>query len=112
MTSTQQKGISTERVCNPTAVNFIDLECAICHDILWKPVACQSCETPFCSPCIQQWLKGTYAFDIQIWSADSNQWLDFDDDYLNQQNPYDKQEVVHLKVLRTSGKVFQEDRFL
>ncbi|CAF1614067.1 unnamed protein product [Adineta ricciae] len=59
MTSTQQKGISTERVCNPTAVNFIDLECAICHDILWKPVACQSCETPFCSPCIQQWLKGT-----------------------------------------------------
>ena len=61
---------------------------------------------------IQQWLKGTYSFDIEIWSSDINQWVDFDDDYLKQQNPYNNQKEVHLSVLRTSGKVFQEDRFL
>ncbi|UJR09820.1 hypothetical protein I4U23_014046 [Adineta vaga] len=58
MTALQQKGLSPDRVCNPNDVNFVDLECPICHDILWKPVACQVCETPFCSPCIHQWLKG------------------------------------------------------
>ncbi|CAF1647222.1 unnamed protein product, partial [Adineta ricciae] len=56
---------------------------------------------------ILQWLKGTYAFDIQIWSPNSSQWLDFDDDYINQQGPYGKQSEVHLKVLRTSDGRFR-----
>ncbi len=57
MTSTQKKGLSSNRVCGPPGVNIIDLECNICHDILWKPVACQTCETPFCSACVNQWVN-------------------------------------------------------
>ncbi|CAF2064224.1 unnamed protein product, partial [Rotaria magnacalcarata] len=29
--------------------------CSICHMILWKPVACKTCENSFCSDCINQW---------------------------------------------------------
>ncbi|CAF3763715.1 unnamed protein product [Adineta steineri] len=57
MTSTQQKGLSRDRVSNSSDFNFTDLECALCHEVLWKPVACQLCETPFCHPCIHQQLK-------------------------------------------------------
>jgi hypothetical protein len=57
MTSTQQKGLSADRVRNPSDVSFSDLECPICHDIVWKPVACQTCETPFCSACVHKWLE-------------------------------------------------------
>ncbi|CAF0966845.1 unnamed protein product [Rotaria sp. Silwood1] len=56
MTSTQQQGISSDRICGPVGLNVNHLECAICHELLWKPVACQSCETPFCSTCIHQWI--------------------------------------------------------
>ena len=56
MTSTEQKGICTDRVRNASRVNVENLECAICHDLLYKLVACQSCETPFCSACINRWL--------------------------------------------------------
>jgi len=56
MATTSQKGLSTSRVRGPPSANVDLLECSICHDLLWKPVACQSCETPFCSICINQWL--------------------------------------------------------
>jgi hypothetical protein len=56
MTSTQQKGLSSSRVCDSPSANVDLLQCPICHDLLWKPVACQSCKTPFCSVCINQWL--------------------------------------------------------
>ncbi|CAF1052791.1 unnamed protein product [Adineta steineri] len=56
MTSIQQKGISSERISQSTSVNVDDLECSICRDLLWKPVACRKCETPFCSTCMNRWL--------------------------------------------------------
>lgn len=56
MTSIQQKGLSSDRVRGPPSANIDLLECLICQDILWKPVACQSCETAFCSTCINRWL--------------------------------------------------------
>ncbi|CAF3786849.1 unnamed protein product [Rotaria sp. Silwood1] len=55
MTS-QQKHLSSERILSIPKVDIDDLECSICRGLLWKPVACQSCETSFCSPCINQWL--------------------------------------------------------
>jgi hypothetical protein len=58
MTSKQRKGLPSNRVCGPAGVNILDLECPICHDLLWKPVACQTCETPFCLACIHQWHNG------------------------------------------------------
>ena len=56
MTSTQQKSLSSDRVRSARSVDTEFLECSICRDLLWKPVACQICETPFCSSCISQWL--------------------------------------------------------
>jgi hypothetical protein len=53
----QQSGISSDRVKGVSSINVNHLECSICHNVLWKPVACQSCETPFCSACIHQWLS-------------------------------------------------------
>ncbi|CAF2931588.1 unnamed protein product [Rotaria sp. Silwood2] len=56
MTSSQQTGLSSDRIRGPSGFNVSHLECSICHELVWKPVACQSCETPFCSTCIHQWL--------------------------------------------------------
>ncbi|CAF3769508.1 unnamed protein product [Rotaria sp. Silwood1] len=56
MTSTQLKGLSSDRIRGSPRLDIDHLECAICNELLWKPVACQSCETPFCSTCIHQWL--------------------------------------------------------
>ncbi len=56
MTSTQRSGISSSRISDVSGIKVNHLECSICHDVLWKPIACQSCETPFCSACIDQWL--------------------------------------------------------
>ncbi|CAF3336864.1 unnamed protein product [Rotaria socialis] len=52
----EQKGISADRVCDASGISVGHLECSICHDLLRKPIACQSCETPFCSVCIYRWL--------------------------------------------------------
>jgi hypothetical protein len=56
MTSIQQNGLSSTRIKGPPSVNVDLLECSICHDVLWQPVACQSCEAPFCATCISRWL--------------------------------------------------------
>jgi len=29
--------------------------CSICHNVLWKPIACRTCENIFCSQCIRTW---------------------------------------------------------
>ena len=34
-----------------------ELECSICHNILWKPVSCKTCENAFCAYCIHKWIK-------------------------------------------------------
>jgi hypothetical protein len=54
MTSTQQKGVSSDRIHGSPPVIVDLLECAICRDIMWKPIACQICESPFCSACISR----------------------------------------------------------
>lgn len=42
MATTEQKGLSSSRVCGLSSANIDLLGCSICHDLLWKPVACQS----------------------------------------------------------------------
>ncbi|CAF1214819.1 unnamed protein product [Adineta steineri] len=32
-----------------------ELICSICHNVLWKPVACSTCENAFCVKCIRSW---------------------------------------------------------
>lgn len=56
MALSQSSSSLSDRIENahPGQTNL--LECPICKDILWKPVACQSCETPFCVLCIKRWL--------------------------------------------------------
>ncbi len=56
MTSIHETFLSSSRVCGPPLVNIDLLECSVCHELLWKPVAYQICETPFCSACITRWL--------------------------------------------------------
>jgi hypothetical protein len=50
------KMLTSDRVRGPPLANVDLLECYICHHLLWKPVACQTCETPSCSVCINRWL--------------------------------------------------------
>ncbi|CAF1147110.1 unnamed protein product [Adineta steineri] len=58
MISTNQMGLATGRVRCSTEIDLQDLHCStICKDILWKPLACQQCETHFCLKCIAEWLK-------------------------------------------------------
>ncbi|CAF4400203.1 unnamed protein product [Rotaria sp. Silwood2] len=58
MTSTNDIGLAPERIQCSTTTDLNDLVCStICENILWKPVACQQCETHFCSLCIRQWLN-------------------------------------------------------
>ncbi|CAF3296634.1 unnamed protein product [Rotaria socialis] len=57
MTSTNEVELSVERIRGPPTIDFDDITCLICTNIVWKPVACQTCETPFCSTCIIKWLS-------------------------------------------------------
>ncbi|UJR11011.1 hypothetical protein I4U23_015195 [Adineta vaga] len=34
-----------------------ELLCSICQNVLWKPVACITCENAFCSKCIHMWIE-------------------------------------------------------
>ncbi|UJR32890.1 hypothetical protein I4U23_020351 [Adineta vaga] len=29
--------------------------CSLCQGVLWLPIACQTCDTPFCISCIKNW---------------------------------------------------------
>jgi hypothetical protein len=42
-----------DRVTNIDLIREV-VECCLCHGLLWQPVACKECETPFCSKCIQE----------------------------------------------------------
>lgn len=58
MTSTNDIGLTNERVQCSTPIDLNELQCStICENILWKPVACQHCETHFCLSCIEKWLR-------------------------------------------------------
>lgn len=57
MSTTNEKGLRPSRVRYPVGIDLNELCCSICLNILWRPVACQSCETPFCSTCITKMLQ-------------------------------------------------------
>ncbi|UJR32582.1 hypothetical protein I4U23_020042 [Adineta vaga] len=57
MLSTDEEGLSSNRIQGSSEIDLNDIQCSICCNILWKPIACQSCETPFCSKCIATWLN-------------------------------------------------------
>ena len=54
MSTTNEQGLRSDRVRSPPGVDLNEFCCLICSNILWKPVACQSCENPFCSACISK----------------------------------------------------------
>lgn len=54
MSTTNEQGLRSDRVRSPPGVDLNEFRCLICSNILWKPVACQSCENPFCSACISK----------------------------------------------------------
>jgi hypothetical protein len=54
MSTTNEQGLQSDRVRYPPGVDLDEFRCSICLNILWKPVACQSCENPFCSACISK----------------------------------------------------------
>lgn len=58
MSTTNEKGLRPSRVQYPSGVDLNELCCPICLNILWRPVACQSCESPFCSTCISKTMQG------------------------------------------------------
>ncbi|CAF1093361.1 unnamed protein product [Didymodactylos carnosus] len=49
--------ISTDRVASSGGSSMDLLTCSICHNLLWKPVACKTCENSFCLSCMDQWLE-------------------------------------------------------
>lgn len=58
MATTNTLGITLERVYNKSESDVDDLMCStICTGILWKPIACQKCETHFCKLCITKWFE-------------------------------------------------------
>ena len=60
MATISKKSLS-ERVKDKAGANLDDLECSICHDLVWKPIACTNCEMSFCSDCIRSWLAANPA---------------------------------------------------
>lgn len=55
-TEFSSNSIITERVTNLNLEHSDLVHCPICHNILWKPVTCNSCENSFCFQCIEKWL--------------------------------------------------------
>ncbi|CAD8077259.1 unnamed protein product [Paramecium sonneborni] len=54
----EQGGIPISQLCN-SRVNIDLLQCPICFNILWKPIACgqDRCFSSFCQFCIESWLN-------------------------------------------------------
>jgi hypothetical protein len=44
------------RVRDLHGVILDDVQCEICHDLLWKPISCDMCESLFCAAGIRRWL--------------------------------------------------------
>ncbi|CAF4209316.1 unnamed protein product, partial [Adineta steineri] len=47
-----EHGIERNRINGSYDLKLEDFACALCKKILWKPVVCKNCSTPFCSACI------------------------------------------------------------
>ena len=53
--------ISPEQAVNPPIdQHFI---CIICHDVVWSPKECISCDSLFCQKCIEKWQSNSTAND-------------------------------------------------
>ncbi|CAF1509584.1 unnamed protein product [Adineta steineri] len=50
-------GLSTDRIVNNQASTLEHLFCSICHEVLWHPVTCGTCEHSFCETCINEWFQ-------------------------------------------------------
>jgi hypothetical protein len=50
-------GIAVERVINSNESSTDLIMCSICHDILWKPSTCETCDNSFCTACIALWFE-------------------------------------------------------
>jgi len=58
--STAELGyLDSSRICNNDRRSEVgpELLCCICHNVLWKPVACTTCENAFCAGCIRTWVN-------------------------------------------------------
>lgn len=53
------KVIASEWVINQSNLKE-ELKCRICLGILRNPMECKTCETCFCSSCLEKWLKESY----------------------------------------------------
>ncbi|CAF1112049.1 unnamed protein product, partial [Adineta steineri] len=53
---TKSQNSLSKRIQVTSGVNVEDLECIICGDLLWKPIACNNCDGLYCSDCIKNWL--------------------------------------------------------
>ena len=49
-----QPYLMKDRVVNLVLTDLV--VCRLCHEMLWKPVACQTCEIPYCLSCIKTWI--------------------------------------------------------
>lgn len=50
-------GLTTDRIVNVRNSPIEHLLCMICHEIVWHPVTCETCEHSFCEACINQWFQ-------------------------------------------------------
>ncbi|CAF1423460.1 unnamed protein product [Adineta steineri] len=53
---TKSQNSLSKRIQVASGVNVEDFECIICTDLLWKPIACNNCDSLYCSECIKIWL--------------------------------------------------------
>ena len=50
-------GLSTDRIVDSASSSLEHVLCAICHDVMWHPVACAICEHSFCEACLNKWFE-------------------------------------------------------
>lgn len=57
MTSKIKEATLYDRVQGLIKIDFEDLLCCICLDIVRQPIVCGSCQNIFCSTCLNDWLS-------------------------------------------------------
>ena len=58
---------------------------------------------------ISTWLWGSFTYDLKITDTSINEDVDFDEDFMKEQNPYQDQSVtsvIRLHILQTSSKAY------
>jgi hypothetical protein len=51
--------LDSSRICVDNRAQALgpELLCSICQNVLWKPLACATCENSFCGGCIRTWIN-------------------------------------------------------